>query len=141
MHEPLTARRVADALGRHVVRGLYEPTDDDSGPSLPELQLRFRLPDGSALLALFDADGQSLTDGGMALSDLRGRSVPAAVRAVAALHGVRVGHEAPWELSRQLDAADPAEDAMAFVACLLQVAALTQIPAADAAARPARRSA
>ena len=131
-----------------MVRGLYEPNPaDPDGPTLPELELRFRMPDGNPLLIMFDADRLAVTDLGYVtpcLAHVAGRLPMAAVRAIASSHEViasshevMVGLGDEPELSRRLDVADPGEDAMAFVACLLQVAALARVTPTPA--RPNRR--
>ena len=134
----LTARDVADALGRHIVRGVYEMNDDD-GPMSPELHLQFEHAPGNPVVLVFAADGHGapcLTDLGMTFSALTdyGHGVDVStVKAIAEPLGVSVTvgdttYAVP-ELSRRLDARNPAQDAMAIVACVLQLVGHSRVPA------------
>jgi hypothetical protein len=129
IHEPrLTARAIADALGRALCSGVYGFRDgpDDDVPPPPEIRTRIPLPRGgfaSVYLDLLDARAPLLTDCGTTIPAVRdvARLPNRIVRAIVEAHGCLIDrHDF---VGRQLDEADPGPDAAQLVLCVAAIAA------------------
>ena len=124
--EPLTARRIADALGRGIVRGCYPPYSDEGSEQPATIVTRFDWADGDPLAIYLDPDGPygpRLTDMGLCVSvlaELGCRPDIGLIQSTCSGGGCRYDNNdgAIWT---DVDASWPEEDAAALVAVLLRL--------------------
>ncbi len=123
----LTARTIADRLGRGVVRACYPPVVDRDGTTLATIVTRLMWPDGELIQVFYEDDdpvGPRLTDLGMCvgcLADLGCRPDVDTVRAACKGTGVHYDASVHGALWAEVDVSWPEEDAAELVAVLLRL--------------------
>ncbi len=128
MTEPtnLTARTIADRLGRGVVRACYPAAVDRDGDIPATIVTRFAWADGDPMAVYYDTDkplGPRLTDSGllvMSLSECGCRPDVDLIRSACSDGGCRYDND-NGEIWTEVDASWPEEDAAALVAVLLRL--------------------